>query len=239
MGKLEPPAGTPARGDARSLKRRRSPERATRDRKQAPRGSAHIVKIPQQARSKKRVAGILEATRGIVSDVGAMALKMSAVAVRAGVPIGSLYQYFPTKAALLYRLFESRLEEFRANMRFELNKVECEKDFIRTMHRLVMRLYEENRGDPFMRELWAGVQASPETRKILAEDNAFYSDLFFQTARRAGSRIAAKRLRRRAVVINEMWDSALRSAITMEDGSGLELLEESLDIGLNAFFRAG
>jgi AcrR family transcriptional regulator len=161
---------------------------------------------------------------------------MSSVAKMAGVPIGSLYQYFPTKAALLYRLFEARLEEFRTEMRKQLQLVNSSDDFRVRMRSIIFDLYKENRSDPFMRALWAGVQASPETRELLAADNAFYSQLFYETARRVGSKVPSKQLRIRATVINDMWDSALRTAITMDDPSGVELIKESLDIGLRAFF---
>ena len=68
-------------------------------------------KLPRQQRSAATVALILEATARILAEGGLNALTTNAVAARAGVSIGSLYQYFPGKTALLTALIRAeRLE---------------------------------------------------------------------------------------------------------------------------------
>lgn len=61
-------------------------------------------KRPRQQRSQATVAAILEATARILERGGAEALTTNAVAQLAGVSIGSLYQYFPSKTALIAEL---------------------------------------------------------------------------------------------------------------------------------------
>ncbi len=61
-------------------------------------------KQPQQARSSELVASILEAAVQVLASEGAQRFTTARVAERAGVSIGSLYQYFPNKAAILFRL---------------------------------------------------------------------------------------------------------------------------------------
>ena len=61
-------------------------------------------KGPQQARSKRLVADILEAAARVLARQGARRFTTVRVAEEAGVSIGSLYQYFPSKEALLFRL---------------------------------------------------------------------------------------------------------------------------------------
>lgn len=58
-------------------------------------------KRPRQARSMATVVAIVEATARIVETLGLNALTTNRVAETAGISIGSLYQYFPTKEALL------------------------------------------------------------------------------------------------------------------------------------------
>jgi AcrR family transcriptional regulator len=61
-------------------------------------------KQPKQARSTELVAAILEAAVQILEKEGAQRFTTARVAEKAGVSVGSLYQYFPNKAAILFRL---------------------------------------------------------------------------------------------------------------------------------------
>jgi AcrR family transcriptional regulator len=61
-------------------------------------------KAPQQIRSNALVAAVLDAAIQVLEREGAQRFTMARVAERAGVSVGSLYQYFPNKAAILFRL---------------------------------------------------------------------------------------------------------------------------------------
>ena len=61
-------------------------------------------KRPKQARSTELVAAILEAAAQVLAKEGAPRFTTARVAEKAGVSVGSLYQYFPNKAAILFRL---------------------------------------------------------------------------------------------------------------------------------------
>jgi len=61
-------------------------------------------KQPRQARSTELVATILEAAVQVLVQEGAPRFTTARVAEKAGVSVGSLYQYFPNKAAILFRL---------------------------------------------------------------------------------------------------------------------------------------
>ncbi len=61
-------------------------------------------KQPKQARSSELVSAILEAAVQVLAAEGAQRFTSARVAEKAGVSVGSLYQYFPNKAAILFRL---------------------------------------------------------------------------------------------------------------------------------------
>ncbi|MBO9560373.1 MAG: TetR family transcriptional regulator [Caulobacter sp.] len=61
-------------------------------------------KQPRQARSTELVAAILEAAVQVLAKEGAARFTTARVAEKAGVSVGSVYQYFPNKAAILFRL---------------------------------------------------------------------------------------------------------------------------------------
>ncbi len=61
-------------------------------------------KQPRQARSNRLVEDVLQAAIQVLASEGAQRFTMARVAERAGVSVGSLYQYFPNKASVLFRL---------------------------------------------------------------------------------------------------------------------------------------
>jgi AcrR family transcriptional regulator len=68
-------------------------------------------KRPVQARSTASVDAILEATIQVLLSVGKERLTTTKVALRAGVSVGTLYQYFPNKSALLQGALIRHLDE--------------------------------------------------------------------------------------------------------------------------------
>lgn len=75
-----------------------------------PSASISSRKQPKQTRSNELVAAILDAAVQVLAREGAQRFTTARVAERAGVSVGSLYQYFPNKAAILFRL---QSEEWR------------------------------------------------------------------------------------------------------------------------------
>ena len=63
-----------------------------------------LKKLPKQDRSAELVAAVMEAAIQVLAKEGARRFTTARVAEKAGVSVGSLYQYFPNKAAILFRL---------------------------------------------------------------------------------------------------------------------------------------
>jgi AcrR family transcriptional regulator len=61
-------------------------------------------RLPKQARSSDLVSAVLEAAVQVLVKEGGKRFTTARVAERAGVSVGSLYQYFPNKASILFRL---------------------------------------------------------------------------------------------------------------------------------------
>lgn len=66
--------------------------------------SSGMRRKPRQARSQERVNRILDVAEKLFVEEGYAATTTNAIATQAGVSIGSLYQFFPDKAAILQAL---------------------------------------------------------------------------------------------------------------------------------------
>ena len=67
-------------------------------------------KTPLQARAEVTVEAICEATIQVLLSHGVERLTTTRVADRAGVSVGTLYQYYPNKRSLLYAVMEEHLD---------------------------------------------------------------------------------------------------------------------------------
>ncbi|SHN43664.1 DNA-binding transcriptional regulator, AcrR family [Duganella sacchari] len=82
----------------------------SQSRKAAARGLAPR-KAPSQSRSAQTVETILEGAAHILEQLGLEGYTTNAIAAKAGVSIGSLYQYFPSKDAVTIALIERESSE--------------------------------------------------------------------------------------------------------------------------------
>ena len=80
-------------------------------------------KRPRQERSRATVDSVLEATARVLVKHGFDGLTTNLVAETAGVSIGSLYQYFPNKAALVGALIEKHVEDMTSQLLSALTRV--------------------------------------------------------------------------------------------------------------------
>jgi AcrR family transcriptional regulator len=78
-------------------------------------------RAPTQPRSERMVATLLEAAAQVLETRGLEGFNTNAVAQRAGVSIGSLYQYFPSKDALTIALMKRESERFYQDARAALD----------------------------------------------------------------------------------------------------------------------
>jgi AcrR family transcriptional regulator len=76
--------------------------------------TTELRKRPRQQRSGQTLDAVLEAAAQVLEAGGLAGFNTNAVAARAGVSIGSLYQYFPGKDAVMAALIRREASRFEA-----------------------------------------------------------------------------------------------------------------------------
>jgi AcrR family transcriptional regulator len=74
--------------------------------------TTHLRRRPVQQRSAARVERMLEACATLIDEVGYDGVTTTLIADRAGVAVGSLYQFFPDKRAVVQALTQRNLDRF-------------------------------------------------------------------------------------------------------------------------------
>jgi AcrR family transcriptional regulator len=154
-----------------------------------------LRRVPRQARSRERLARMLDAAEELLVTEGAGALTTTRVAAAADVSVGSLYQYLPDKEAIVEALANRYLAEFEALMA-ELAERAPFEDPVGT---LIDAFAQRYRDRPGYRALWFGREMTPalraadlENKSALAEGllHAVGLEEGFHTQARAGVLIA-------------------------------------------------
>lgn len=143
-------------------------------------------KSAKQQRSRVTIDAILEATARIVGQVGLDRATTNRIAELAGVSIGSLYQYFPGKEALLAALIEREARADLDAMRDAFLAV-ADLPLAAAIDHVVAVLVARHARHPalyrWMLTYAPGLGQHPKIRTIAADGRAMLRDLF--GARRA------------------------------------------------------
>lgn len=122
---------------------------------------------PQQARSRARVAQILAAADAILSEEGVTALTVRRIAERADVPVGSIYQFFGDKGAVIDAVARAYLVESDAAIEQLVHAAETgEGDWSDPVGRMLDTFISLYRAHPGYVALWSGRHMSAEVALV-------------------------------------------------------------------------
>ena len=111
-------------------------------------------KKPQQERARATIEALLQATARIVVKEGFDRASTNRIAEAAGVSVGSLYQYFPSKEALVAAVIERHQQQIMQMVRSELSEVSSQP-LDQVMRRFVAVAVEAHRLDPQLHRVLA------------------------------------------------------------------------------------
>lgn len=136
-------------------------------------------KSPRQERSRRTVARILAAAAHVFHEQGYSAATTNDIADEAGVSIGSLYQYFPNKDALLVALTQQHIESATAGLVDLLGRLRAVTGFEPILREVVDFLVDQHHLD----ELHVLVMhQAPRTHEVSIELDRAKAQLVDMTA---------------------------------------------------------
>ncbi len=104
-------------------------------------------KKPRQERSLATVDAILDATARVLCTTGYDRASTNRIALAAGVSVGSLYQYFPSKEALVAALAARHMAAMTALVRAKLSEV-AKAPMAAAVRTIIMAMFEAHAVDP-------------------------------------------------------------------------------------------
>ena len=187
-------------------------------------GLSHQRSLAQQ-RSRDRLERILAAASKLIAEKGSDQVKMSEVADLAGVSIGSLYQYFPDKRAIIRTLAERYAAASRQCIEQALAGVRDLKGLRDAFASLVDQYYGIFLAEPVMRDIWSGMQADKELMAIELSESRANGALLADVMRRVHPGADAQKTAASAFLVWQLGEATMRLAISLPRQEGDAIVE--------------
>ncbi|PBC06327.1 TetR/AcrR family transcriptional regulator [Mesorhizobium sp. WSM3860] len=181
-------------------------------------------RAPTQQRSRERVERMLAAASALIAEQGSDAMRMGEVAERAGVSIGSLYQFFPDKRAIVWALAERYTAESQACIASALKDVSDAEGLKRAFSELVDIYYGMFLAEPVMRDIWSGTQADKALRELELADSRANARFLVAVLKRLRPRADPVALETSAFLVWQMGEAVMRLAISVDREEGDRLV---------------
>ncbi|SAK45689.1 TetR family transcriptional regulator [Caballeronia catudaia] len=189
---------------------------------------------PAQQRSRERLDRILEAAQQLIAEKGSEHVKMSEIAELAEISIGSIYQYFPDKRAIVRTLAELYAAESRRCVREALEAVQNKAQLREAFASLVDQYYEIVRDKPVMRDISSALRSDKELMSIEIAESKACGALLAAAIRRVTPRVESKRVNALAFLIWQMGEETMRLAVAHKRGEGTLLVDAYKQMSLRA-----
>jgi len=172
--------------------------------------------IPTQKRSKERYELILSTAAELISEKGSETFTMSDIVERAGVPHGSLYQYFPDKVAVIGTLAERYNLEGRACVEAELANVKNQRELHAALLRITDGYYEMFLSQPLMIHIWHATQSDPLLQELDADDVNALAELLAKVILKLKPEHDSHQVLMTSTLIMQLIATAVRHAIGLD-----------------------
>lgn len=193
---------------------------------------------PAQKRSRERLDLILAAATDLIARSGSDQLKMTEVAERAGISIGSLYQYFPEKRSIIRSLAERYRIESRRCIEDALAGVSNIRELEDAYLGLVDQYYALFLEEPVMRDIWSGMQADKYLLDLELAESRVSGAMLANAMRRARRECDPARFEAIAFLIWQLGDATMRLAISVDREEGDIIVEAFKHMSLREILNA-
>ncbi|MGC5564272.1 TetR family transcriptional regulator [Streptomyces sp. FR-108] len=187
-----------------------------------------LRRAPVQRRSAERLTRILDACADLLDEVGYDALSTRAVALRAGVPIGSVYRFFGNKRAMVDALAQRNLDIYTERVTHRLQETGSGAGWRVAMDAVLDEYLAMKRTAPGFSLVDFGNQIPVGTRD--AEPNTRVADRLTDMLSAYLDRAPDEDLRRIFLIAVEAADTLVQLAFRLDPAGDERVIEETREL---------
>ncbi|KRB49832.1 TetR family transcriptional regulator [Rhizobium sp. Root708] len=191
---------------------------------------------PKQERSIQRLDLILSAAETIIAEKGVNAMRMTELAIAANVPIGSVYQYFPEKAAIVKALFDRNASAIQYKIANAFSDVTSVDHALEVLASTIDWHYDDYRNDAAYLGIWMGTETDQDLLKLNIEHSGRIAGIFHDTVRRIAPELANADMEARTYLFSHLLGASIRLAVVTEASLARRILDEWKNVIRTSFF---
>lgn len=201
---------------------------------------AHLKRVPRQERSQQRFETIVAVALRLFGEHGYEAVSMREIAREADCPIASVYQYFPTKQAIVKEIWVRYSQAVRAALaedlqRFvEARRLEGGEELIERMVDLITELQLSS---PAYVEVWGCIAATPELRVLNDQDTLNSAALIAEAVMAIRPEADRERMEGLTLMLTEAASSITKLTLSLPESQRIRIIGQ-LKESMKILFRA-
>lgn len=181
---------------------------------------------PKQERSIQRLDLILAAAAKIIAEKGVSAMRMTELAIAAKVPIGSVYQYFPEKAAIVKALFDQHASAIQAKMAAMFADVQSLDQALDRVCAIIDWYYDSYHNDPVYLGVWMGTETDQDLLQLNIEHSGRVAGVFHDAVRQLAPDLCDEDMYARTYLFSHLIGAVIRLAAVSEEALARRMLDE-------------
>jgi len=182
---------------------------------------------PTQSRSREKVSRLLDAALELAVEQGSLDIKITEVAKRASVPVGSLYQFFPTRTSLIAKLFAREMQPIDETVGVALTGATSLADLRERIEVALGETLKLVRRRPGLSVIWSSASLDPAIEAAdFANTRQNAEVLADHMARFLPNEADENRIQATALLICHLWGSVIRLCVLSDPRKERALLRE-------------
>ena len=184
-----------------------------------------LRRVPKQQRSREKYERVLAEARTLIAEQGNDSVSMREIADAANLPIGTVYQYFPDKNAVLWTLMSDHFDKLESDFTSRLEEVHDLTGLSNVGLHLFDQCVQLCDSDACFSRLWRSVQANAVLAELDKALNQRIADAFQDKLKSLGFDDADGRFWTSSYLMAMLSSTALQLAFSEPDRRD-QLLDE-------------
>ena len=181
---------------------------------------------PKQERSIQRLDLILAAAARIIAEKGVSAMRMTELAIAAKVPIGSVYQYFPEKAAIVKALFDQHASAIQTKTAAMFSDVQSLDQALDLVCDIIDWYYDSYHDDPVYLGVWMGTETDQDLLQLNIEHSGRVAGIFHDAVRRLAPDLCDEEMFARTYLFSHLIGAVIRLAAVSDKELARRMLDQ-------------